>query len=145
MSEDQQDVMRALFGEVIHSYSRAQALEDGVLIDVDTISPTMRQELGFKFPIALTTRLFEEVVKPDETGDDNAQSVEGRLWDTLWMLYNGIKGMGRTYQGPGPCQTTEYQCGFLLKGRVKELTLKAVCGPGDNMEPVITVMLPDED
>jgi hypothetical protein len=23
--------------------------------------------------------------------------------------------------------------------------LKAVCGPGDNAEPVVTVMMPDED
>ena len=26
-----------------------------------------------------------------------------------------------------------------------EVTLKAVCGPGDNAEPCITVMLPEED
>jgi hypothetical protein len=25
------------------------------------------------------------------------------------------------------------------------VTLKAVCGPGDTPEPVITIMLPDED
>jgi hypothetical protein len=31
--------------------------------------------------------------------------------------------------------------------RTKQETvqLKAVCGPGDNAEPVITIMLPDED
>jgi hypothetical protein len=27
----------------------------------------------------------------------------------------------------------------------KTITLKAACGPGDNREPVITVMFPDED
>ena len=27
----------------------------------------------------------------------------------------------------------------------KEVTLKAVCGPGDDRKPVITVMLPEED
>jgi len=137
--------LEELFGEVISTYTRAQALEDGVLVDVDKLSPTMRAELGFKFPIALTQRLFEEVIKPDATGEANCQSIEGRLWDTLWMLLNGIKGMGRTYNGPGPCQTTEYPCGFWLNGRVKELTLKAICGPGDEGEPVITIMLPDED
>jgi hypothetical protein len=29
--------------------------------------------------------------------------------------------------------------------RQKTITLKATCGPGDNLEPVITVMFPDED
>jgi hypothetical protein len=167
--------MEDLFGEVISTYTRAQALEDGVLVDVDALSPTMRDELGFKFPIALTIRLFEEVVKPDAKAEENGQSIEGRLWDALWMLLNAIRlqrptivnsgrhvevptsnpnnrptlradGMGvKTYRAPGPCQTTEYRCGFTMNGRQKELTLKAICGPGDNMEPVITIMLPDED
>jgi hypothetical protein len=28
---------------------------------------------------------------------------------------------------------------------LKLVELKAVCGPGDNSEPVITIMLPEED
>jgi hypothetical protein len=36
--------------ELIHSYSRRQAIADGVLIDV---TPTAR-EAGIKFPVALT-------------------------------------------------------------------------------------------
>lgn len=34
---------------------------------------------------------------------------------------------------------------FWMKGRSKLVTLKAVCGPSDNLEPVITVMKPNED
>ncbi len=30
-------------------------------------------------------------------------------------------------------------------GQKRPVQLKAVCGPGDDGEPVITVMLPDED
>ncbi len=30
-------------------------------------------------------------------------------------------------------------------GRQHKVELKAVCGPGDTIEPVITIMLPDED
>jgi hypothetical protein len=29
--------------------------------------------------------------------------------------------------------------------RVRLLTLKAVCGPGDDGEPVVTIMYPEED
>ena len=36
--------------EVISSYSRAQAIEDGVLVDVSTVA----KEAGIKFPVAMT-------------------------------------------------------------------------------------------
>jgi len=29
--------------------------------------------------------------------------------------------------------------------KLDEVKFKALCGPGDNHEPVITIMLPDED
>ena len=35
---------------------------------------------------------------------------------------------------------------FIMKERLKKLvTLKAVVHPGDDMKPVITIMLPEED
>ncbi len=43
-----------LFGEVISSYTRVQALEDGELIDVSKTA----KEAGFVFPIAVTRNLF---------------------------------------------------------------------------------------
>jgi hypothetical protein len=27
----------------------------------------------------------------------------------------------------------------------KPVTLKAICGPGDTLDPVLTILLPDED
>jgi hypothetical protein len=42
----------------------------------------------------------------------------------------------------------ETNCGEkMISAKVREQTvlLKAVCGPGDEGEPVITIMLPDED
>ena len=44
------DTMGDLFGEVISSYSRAQAIEDGALVDVSE----MAREAGIKAPICLT-------------------------------------------------------------------------------------------
>lgn len=132
------------FGDVISVYTRAQALEDGVLVDVSE----MAQEAGFKFPVAVTSRLFNEVITPDPRAEAEGQSVDGRLWDALHMLHMAIKGVlpSKTMRGPGPGQTTLYQCYFIMKRRQRKLlTLKAVCGPGDNMEPVITLMLSEED
>ena len=45
--------------EIIYVYTRAQALEDGVLIDV---SDTAR-EAGFKCPVALTSAAYADCVE----------------------------------------------------------------------------------
>lgn len=46
--------MKELFGETIFSYTRAEALADGVLIDVSEIA----EGIGFKIPTAINERLF---------------------------------------------------------------------------------------
>jgi len=47
--------------EVIDSYTRAQAIEDGVLIDVSNAA----KEAGFRIPIALTTAVWADCVAWD--------------------------------------------------------------------------------
>src|ERR1035438_9146135 len=68
------------FGPVIYSYTRAQAVADGVQVDVTKTA----QEAGIKFPVFLTRTVFEAcvAVPPDVAGQDEA----GRLWDVVWML-----------------------------------------------------------
>src|SRR5580700_9602633 len=71
--------------DLIHSYSRAEAIRDGVLIDV---TPTAR-EAGFRWPVALTQAVFERCVRvPDGVA---CQDEAGRLWDVLWMLLCAIR------------------------------------------------------
>ena len=48
----------AVFGEVIFSYTRAEAIADGVLVDV---SETAR-ETGFTVPVALTRAVWADAV-----------------------------------------------------------------------------------
>ena len=122
--------------EVISSYTRAQALEDGVLVDV---SETAR-EAGIKFPVALTRAVWANYVEVSE--GVVAQDESGRLWDILWMLRCQISRS----QG----DTLHFQ--LYVRNHNREqltrrdlVTLKAICGPGDDAEPVITIMLPDED
>ena len=111
--------------EMIFGYSRKQAIEDGVLVDVSE----MAREAGFTIPVAITEKVWHEYIVNEEEG----QSTEGRLWDTLWMLRMAIRKGGGS--------TITYS---VLYGD-KIIKLKAVCGPGDNFEPVITIMLPNED
>lgn len=46
------------FGEVIHAYTRAQAIEDGVLVDVSHMACRM----GFKFSVAITAAAYHVYV-----------------------------------------------------------------------------------
>jgi hypothetical protein len=48
----------SLFGEIISSYSRAQAIEDGVLVDVSDTS----REAGISFPVAMTRAVWDQYV-----------------------------------------------------------------------------------
>lgn len=46
-----------IFGEVIYSYTRAQALEDGELVDVTETA----REAGFKLPFAVSRALWNVI------------------------------------------------------------------------------------
>lgn len=118
---------------VIFSYTRKQAIEDGVLIDVTHTA----KEAGIKYPTAITATLWETYIVPTEDVKNNGQSIDGRLWDTLWMFRNAAK------KEPG--DTLLFKLYFIIAGQQELVTLKAICGPGDEGEPVITIMLLDED
>ncbi len=121
-------------GDIIDVYTREQAIEDGVLVD---LSETAR-EVGIKFPTAVTRAVWSDIVEPDEIAKSHGESEAGRLWDVVWMLRVAIKaGMSG--------DILRYYMLATKGGKKHKRELKAVCGPGDNAEPVITVMLPNED
>ena len=118
---------------LIYSYTRKQAIEDGVLIDVSK----MASEAGIKHPVAVTYTLWYEYIEPDPDAKSLGQSIEGRLWDVLWMFrVKAFVSVDSQFQ---------FRVYFIMGKEVKLVELKAVCGPGDNHEPVITLMLPEED
>ena len=124
-----------IFGNVIHSYSRAQAIADGVLVDVSK----QATEAGISVPCAVTTRVWAELVTPGARAVKEGQSIEGRLWDTVFMLSMAIRGLRTSRHGRG----TDLRYKVIYDRRT--FTLKALCGPGDDAEPVITIMFPEED
>jgi hypothetical protein len=122
--------------EVIHAYTRADAIRDGVLIDV---SATAR-DAGFKFPVALTAAAWSRcvAVPPGVPCQDEA----GRVWDVLTML--------RVAASRPSDDPHELRFAVHVRNDNRERTpplvrLKALCGPGDEGEPVITILTPDED
>lgn len=89
-------------------------------------------------PVALTRAVWERcvTVPPGVVCQDEA----GRLWDVLWLL----RCAARRTDG------ALVSFGVHVRNDNRERTpplvrLKALCGPGDNGEPGITVMMPGED
>ena len=131
----------SFFGNVISTYTRAQAIEDGVLIDPGT----MAAEAGFKWPVALTTDAWAECVvwADDDSRQQVHQDQSGRLWDVLYMASHAIRTskdsgdriLFQLYRVPRDGQSMEAEL----------ITLRLIVGPGDSGEPVITILLPHED
>ena len=123
----------SIFGEVIYAYTRAQAIADGVLIDVTETA----KEAGIVFPTAVTATVWAECIKVPETA--SWQDEIGRLWDVLMLLRYAIR---RGNSG----QRVDFTVGVQNDERpAQPVKLKALCGPGDSAEPVITIMFPHED
>ena len=121
--------------ELIHNYTRKQAIEDGVLVDVSE----MGKEAGFKFPVAMTNTVWTDLIVPNKEAEGYGQSIDGRLWDTLIMLHISIK------QGDGG-DNLLFEVLYSEGDKEPELAeLKAVISGGDNGEPVITIMYKHED
>jgi Family of unknown function (DUF6573) len=121
---------------IIYSYSRKQALEDGVLVDLTELAKTM----GFLIPVACTAAVWHQYVEPPESSRASGQSERGRAHDLLWMLYLAIR------KQPGAADLLMFEVIFLdAAGKQEAVKLKAVCGPGDDAGPVLTVMKVDED
>jgi hypothetical protein len=70
----------------------------------------------------------------------DCQDEAGRLFDVVWLLAHAIR---RGAVGAEVCFGVRVR-NDSRPGMPPLVRLKAVCGPGDDAEPVITVMLPDE-
>ena len=124
------------FGPVIYSYTRAQAVADGVQVEVTKTA----KEAGISFPVFLTRTVFDAYVAVPEgvSGQDEA----GRLWDICWMLRFAIlRSRSHTDRVPVALYVRNDN------HRAKLVKLIAQCGPLDMDDPAqaITVMLPGED
>ena len=142
--------MTELFGEPICGYSRAQAIEDGVLVDMsEAITPC-----PFKYPVAMSIAAYNatiaaggkwEMVNPDDDDGETlvlpgGQDTAGRAHDVFQMMLAAIRA-GRT--------TDKIWFSVLVdvhgNGRKTKVDLYSVCGPGDDAAPVLTIMLRGED
>jgi len=131
----------SFFGDIISTYTRAQAIEDGVLIDISSTA----KEAGFEWPVAMTAGAWADCVTWSDR-DSQAQVYQdqsGRLYDVIFIAFQAIslsretgdRLLFRLYRVPRDGHSMDAEL----------TTLKLIVGPGDSGEPVITIMLVDED
>lgn len=125
--------------DVVHNYTRVQAIEDGYLIDVTETA----REAGFTVPVAITRTAWADCVEwTAETKKRKAtcQDEAGRLWDVVYMAYlaarrssDELRRLFELYRVPVQGQGI----------RPRRVVLAMQIGPGDACEPVITIGLPN--
>lgn len=136
--------MTALFTEegLVRVYTRAQAIKDGVLVDVDALVPddlvSFAVQAGWRMPVALTAAATA-LVKPTDEEGKRGQDLKGRLWDVLCMAYCYAR---RARVDLGHTDTVQFPSDFPGE---RTVWLKAVVSGGDQGESVLTISLPDED
>lgn len=135
--------------QLISCYTRAQAIADGVLVEL-LQHPTAEYpeiedlralvyESGFKYPMAMTAAAFSAAIAPIGGELPAGQDVKGRLWDLLTVLKLAIRA------SRGLCDRIDFSVSVWDGQHHNKVDLYSLCGPGDHGEPVITIMLPGED
>ena len=138
-----------MFGgaKIIHRYTRVDAITDGVLVDADTAEAGICASAGFTVPVAFTRATWADTVEwneDTETGKRTCtgQSETGRLWDVLTMARVAARN------SPNASRVNFKVLRIAPVGTSTRPTLADLVlhiGPGDEGEPVITIMGRDED
>jgi hypothetical protein len=86
----------------------------------------------------LTRAAWELCVALSPAAKRAGNDERGRLWDVIWMMRWAV---GRSRGGSDIAFELLCVTGSVRPSRV---ALRAAVGPGDDAEPVVTVMLPDD-
>jgi len=133
--------LTADYGPVLSTYTRAQAIADGELVDVTDTA----REAGFRIPVAITRTVWTRLVAlPD--GYRGFQDEAGRLWDLVWMA--------RHYALANRDRDRFTMC-VLVRDVRKDLRDSnrpprrhfpiVAIGAGDDGSAVITILFPEDD
>lgn len=129
--EQQTNSITEFFGAPISVYTRAQAIEDGVLVDVTEWASADKGFIGgFKCPVAVTREVWADIERCPPL-----QDIRGRAHDLLWMASLAARRGG---------SVTLFTV-IMQVGRTKRQIYKMVAGGGDDGELVITIMKQDQD
>lgn len=131
---------------LIFSYTRAQAIADGVLVPL-----ALAPRFGFKVPVVITSAGHGSAIAWDERDPKAAEIAAMREAAVLQSALHAAKALTRR-QAAGEEVERPDRIDFTVEviandgtGRLVEVAFYMLIGPGDSAEPVGTIMLPDED
>lgn len=120
--------------DVIFSYFRKQAIDDGVLFDVTAAA----SKAGFNYPTAITAAVRSECTAA--AGHSQEQYLLEVLLQTAVNAAQREQAR-RQAENLGPTD----RWSFRVEVNRSPQALWAVVGPGDTEAPVVTVMMEGED
>ncbi|MBI5767758.1 MAG: hypothetical protein HZA93_08170 [Verrucomicrobia bacterium] len=116
-----------IFGAPIYSYSRSQAIEDGMLVDISQLEIVKQH---WKLPCACSSSVWGIIDDATVRGFDRI----GILHDLFTLAKAKI---------PPSEKTNRLYFKAVVAYRTYDFVLH--CGPGDDALPVLTLMLPSDD
>ena len=130
MNQNDEAMTREIFGEPICCYSRGDAIRDGVLSDVSERA----KRAGVRYPTACTAGVWALI---DCLPASDTDMLAGIVADA--RLAAVLRGMLAAIRRAGVGGTDRVE--FAALGS----ECWAHCGPGDQGEPCITIMMQGED
>lgn len=118
--------------EVIHTYTRKQAIADGMQFKFVGEFETLAQQ-HYKHPVYMTSSVYE-IVKKAVDNKKHCNDYLGVFHDILWM--------SRVYKRPINDSTVQFRVKIVGAGRKSLFDFYAVCGATDidDPTPCITIM-----
>lgn len=130
--------------DLVYAYTRAQAIDDGVIIDANAGDLKEVTEQFFKIPVGISTGLYALMTKAVKNGY-HSNDYKGVWHDITWMLHLRIKA--RDYsQYPDSSAPVIFMVIITWGGRKRNHWLKATieaASPFDS-SPCLFVSLVDE-
>ena len=118
-----------VFGKTVYSYSRRQAIGDGVLVDLTVLEITRQH---WKLQLCCTDNVWAII---QDAVTNHGKDLIGILHDLYCLAKLGIK----------PSTTGQDRVYFRATVGVRTHDFVLAFGPGDTAMPVLTLMLPSDD
>ncbi len=143
LNDQVQQPIKDFFGPAQSTYTRENALSDGVLVDVSDIAI----DAGIRIPIAITSEAWSHYVQwtsdDADKQDRTYQNETGRLWNIFKVLKFAL--MGKSTRSPAflfeiACVARDGQS-YLAEA----MDVKCILGQDENGKACITLMMPGQD
>ena len=137
---------RGIFDEadVVSRYTRAQAIEDGVLVDLTARFPDICNAM-LNLPMAVTSRVWSEVICGEQPESEiDTDSIRVRV-ATFLMAFSKVVGEAKSLYAAGKINLRDVIYWIVVNNRGDKQKVWTKCHGGDNSESVLTTMMRNED